>query len=244
MGGDDQERIRRALRYGPPIVLALLSLWFGLALAFLVASLSKSKGAATPAGRKIFHIAIFSGAVPAQLTLGFWGVVIYGSILSVMVLGIYLKGSGSVIFDAISPPGDGDGLRRTVPAPFLATVFGGLLGTLLAGQFAIVGYLVCGWGDAAGEIVGKRWGRRGLPAPFWAGTGSRRTLEGSLAVFLCGALGTVIATSLLGYPFHQAVGAGLLCGGSGAVAEALSGPATDNFWTQIVPTLVAWWWLT
>ncbi len=219
----------------------MLSLWFGLALAFFVAGLAKAKGQVAHMGRKVFHVAIFSGAVPAQMTLGFWGVVTYGSTLSLLLLGFYWSRRDSVVFDSLSPPAGEDGSRRTVPVPFFSTVLGGLLGGLLVGQFAIVGYLVCGWGDAAGEIVGRRWGQRRYAPPFQKKGPDSRTIEGSLGVFLMGSLGASVAILLLGFPLTRALGVGLLCGGAGAGAEALSGQNTDNLWMQIIPALTAWW---
>lgn len=175
------------------------------------------------------------------MALGFWGIVTYGSILSLLIIGVYRKGAGSVLFDSLSYPTREDGVGRTLPVPFLSTVFGGLLGALLVGQFAIVGYLVCGWGDAAGEIVGRRWGRRRFVAPFSEKGTDFRTMEGSLGVFLFGSLGAAGAILLLGFSAAQALSVGLLCGGCGAVAEAITGQDTDNLWMQILPALTAWW---
>ena len=223
------------------MVLGVLTLLLALGLAFMVSGPSRAKGPSPYLGRKIVHTAIFSGAVPAQLTLGFWGVVTYGSVLSLLILIAYWKRSRSGLFDLLSPPGVEGGSRRPFFVPFSATVFGGLLGTLLVGHFAIIGYLVCGWGDAAGEIIGKGWGRRTFTVPIGTDRATPRTLEGSLGVWLFGALGAGAAILLLGYPLPTAMGVGLLCGGTGAIAEAVSGQNTDNFWTQIVPAFISWW---
>lgn len=241
MGDNAPERLRGTLRFSPLIVLAVLSLWLGLALAFLVAELSKSGGGGVHLGRKVFHIAIFSGAVPAQMVLGFWGVVTYGSSLSILLLGMYWNRRDSGPFDPRSQPALEKVPRRIVSKPYFSTVLGGLLGVLLVGQFAIVGYLVCGWGDAAGELVGRRWGQHPFAPPFGEKGLDTRTIEGSAGVFLLGSCGAFVAILLLDFPFTQALSVGLLCGGAGTVVEAFSGQNTDNLWMQIVPALTAWW---
>jgi dolichol kinase len=223
------------------IALGALTLTFGFALAFLVSWLPRTQGSSTHLGRKVFHIAIFSGAVPAQLTLGFWGVVTYGSVLSLLILLAYWNRSRWGLFGLLSPASREGSSRRSFAVPFFSTVLGGLLGALLVGRFAVIGYLVCGWGDAAGEIVGKGWGRRTFNVPGRTGSTEPRTFEGSLGVWLFGTLGAGMAILLLGYPLPSALGVGILCGGAGAGAEAASGKDTDNFWTQIVPALMAWW---
>ena len=111
----------------------------------------------------------------------------------------------------------------------------------LVGEFAIVGYLVCGFGDAAGEAVGRKWGRHVYRPPFLNSKAYTRTVEGSLGVFLIGALGAGIALFLLGFGLPELLLGALVCGALGSVAEGLSGPRTDNFWVQVIPSLAAWW---
>ncbi len=224
----------------PLFVLGLASLGFGSALASLVGGLAKADQASRGLGRKVFHAGIFSGAVPAHLLLGFWGVVVYGSVISLIVLVAFWRGPGFPFYDALARPSDGDVSRRFVITPLLSTALGGLLAALLVGSFAVVGYLVCGWGDAAGEPVGERWGRHRYSSPFSSKNQRSRSLEGSLAVFLAGSFGAGLALGLLGFSFSQALGIGLACGAAGAVVEALSGPGTDNLWVQLFPSLLAW----
>ena len=84
-------------------------------------------------------------------------------------------------------------------------------------------------------------GRRHYRAPLSRASGSVKTLEGSIAVLVRGFLGGWAALGLLGFPPHQAAGAGLAAGLAGALVEGLSGGRTDNFWVQLVPSLTAWW---
>jgi dolichol kinase len=225
------------------LALGIGTLAFGIALGAVSIRLERGDGSRRSLGRKTFHIAVFTGAVPAQLWLGFWGVVLYGVVLALLVAQGLLRGTGSSFFRALAREGDGEGKARLVLLPLLMTALGGLLGVLLVGRFAIVGYLVCGWGDAAGELVGGVWGRRGYSPPFSRGAPPSRTVEGSLAVLVAGFLGAWAALDLLGYPPRFALGIGVLCGLVGALSEGLSGRGTDNLWVQLLPSLTAWWFL-
>jgi phytol kinase len=225
----------------PLALTALGSLLLGLTLATVAGGLTRAGEEPRRLARKVFHLGVFTGAVPAHLLQGFWGVVVYGSVMAGLVLVALLHGPGLAFYEALARPEKGTVPRDTVLRPLLATAFGGLLAALLVGELAVVGYLVCGWGDAAGEIVGARWGRRRYRRPFaGAGEGSR-SLEGSTAVLAVGALGAAVAVLLLGRPLQEAAVTGALCGAMGALAEGISGPGTDNLWAQLVPSLGAWW---
>jgi len=222
------------------LILGLVSLGFGLTAASLAGEMAK-RGVGSPGlRRKAFHIGIFSAAVPAHLLQGFWGVVTYGTAISIIVLFALWRGPGHSFFDALARPSDGGASRRFVLGPLGSTAMGGLLASLLVGDFAVVGYLVCGWGDATGEIVGERWGRRRYSSPLSGDKNRVRSLEGSLGVLGAGFLGASAAIGLLGYSLPQALGIGLLCGAVGALAEGLSGHGTDNLWVQLLPSLLAW----
>lgn len=225
----------------PLLVVGLASLGFALALASLVGGMARAGHAPRSLSRKVFHAAIFSGAVPAQLLQGFWGVMVYGSVVALIVLVAYWQGPGSAFYDGLARPSDGRQSHRSILVPLLATALGGLLSTLLVGSFAVVGYLVCGWGDAVGEPVGERWGRHRYSTPLASRCTRTRSLEGSVAVFLAGSLGALMAILLLGYPLSSAIWIAFACGGIGAIVEGLSGPETDNLWVQLGPALLAWW---
>jgi hypothetical protein len=48
------------------------------------------------------------------------------------------------------------------------------------GDFAVVGYLTCGWGDAGGELVGRSLGRHPYRLPLPMARAPRRTLKDPL----------------------------------------------------------------
>ena len=223
------------------LLTALASVAFGLALTALVGGMAGAAGSERQYARKVFHLGVFSGAVPFQLLQGFWGVVIYGSVISVLVLAACWHGPGDSLYQALIRTSDGPESRASILRPLFSTALGGLLAVLLVGRLAAVGYLVCGWGDAGGEWVGRRWGRHRFSRPFSGASERRRSLEGSLAVFLLGSLGACVALLILGYPIAVSWSRGLVCGAVGAVAEGASSPGSDNFWVQLLPALSAWW---
>ena len=225
----------------PYLALGVGSLVFGLFLGTLSVRMSRGDAPACRLSRKVFHIGIFTGAAPAQLWLGFWGVVLYGTVIGALVAQACVRGEDASLFRALARDGEAGAGRCQVLAPLAATVVGGILSVFLVGPFAIVGYLVCGWGDGVGEIVGQRWGRRRYGSlPFYRRR-SVRTVEGSLAVLGGGFLGGWAALDLLGYPPLLSVGVGLLAGAVGAVSEGLSPEGTDNLWVQLLPSLASWW---
>lgn len=231
----------------PLLALGAGTLAFGLAVGAVSIRLGRADRARRALGRSTFHIAVFTGAVPAQLWLGFWGVALYGAVMALVVSQGLLRGAASPFFEVLAREGEGEGVgkgtARTVLWPLLMTALGGLLGVLLVGRFATVGYLVCGWGDGAGELVGRVWGKRRYSPLLARGNAPERTVEGSLAVLFAGFLGAWAALGLLGYPPLAALGFGFLAGLVGAVSEGLSGRAVDNLWLQLLPSLTAWWFL-
>jgi phytol kinase len=225
------------------IALGIGALVLGLVLGALSGRLARGGRPLGSLSRKLFHIGIFTGAVPAQLWLGFWGVVLYGTVIGVLVAQASLRGERASLFRALARGEDEDHRHRQLLVPLAATVVGGTSSVLLVGPFAIVGYLVCGWGDGVGEVVGQRWGRTTYGSLPLGGRRSTRTVEGSLAVLVGGFLGGWAALDLLGHSVLASVGIGLLAGAVGAVAEGLSPEGTDNFLVQLLPSLVSWWFL-
>ena len=123
--------------------------------------------------------------------------------------------------------------------PYFATLIGGLASNILFGPLAIVGYLVGGLGDAAGEPAGTRWGRRRYA--IRGQNGPTKTLEGSVAVVAASMVALLIAVAIrpefhLSWQLWIVVPViGVVCG----FVEALSPRGWDNVPMQIVPTVLA-----
>lgn len=92
----------------------------------------------------------------------------------------------------------------------------------------LVGMIV-GLGDGLAEPVGKRWGRHRYAALGWPkGQFSRKSLEGSLAVFLGAVAGVYICEGPELQQWLTFAAAATLVGVAAAVVEALSPRGLDN----------------
>ena len=214
-------------------VLALT--WSYICLGF-AAHLRRNRRLSTGYTRKVFHVLIFLSVVFVQALGGFAWVCIFGAMVSLVVALAVLAGPGNRFYEAIAR--ETDGARRTyfIVIPYFATLIGGLVSSVFFGPLAIVGYLVGGLGDAAGEPVGTRWGKRQLN-----NSEGTKTFEGSIGVIVASAVALVIAI-IIRPEFHWnpqtliAVPAiAIVCG----FVEAFSPRGWDNVPMQIVPTVLA-----
>ncbi len=189
--------------------------------------------------RKIFHFSIFTVAGLIQIAWGLPAVALFGMVVASLVTYAVWRGDGYPFYEAMAR--DSDRPRRSlfIMVPLATTAFGGMASNLLFPQFAFVGYLVCGWGDALGEPVGARWGKHDYRVPSLAGIPAHRTLEGSAAVCLGGAVAAAIGLGLFGLPLAVAVGGGVACGVFGALVEAVSNHGLDNFTIQVAASAAA-----
>jgi phytol kinase len=156
------------------------------------------------------------------------------------VLAAVLRGEGHPLYEALARPTDLPHPHRFVLVPLLTTALGGGAANLLFPGYAYVGYLVCGWGDAVGEPVGTRWGRRRFRVPSMAGVSATRSLEGSVAVLLAGTLAALIGLLAAGRPPAEAAAMAAAAGLAGAVVEAISTHGLDNLTVQVAASAAAW----
>ena len=206
-------------------------------LAGLLATRLRRRGVPAPYTRKVFHFAIFSFAAVMHLWRGPAGVVTFGGVVAALVL--YATIRRNRLFYALARPSDAPRERLFVLAPLLSTAAGGLLANAVFGPFAIVGYLVAGWGDALAEPVGTRWGRHRYRVHSMFGVAATRSLEGSAAVLVAGAMAGFIGLVVLGVPHLAAIVVAGGVGLTGAVVEALSTHGVDNLTVQVAASGVA-----
>ena len=190
--------------------------------------------------RKLFHLVIFSAAAVVHVLWQLPGTVVFGTVITGIVLAAAASGDGHPFYEALARDGDRPHRTLLIVIPLFTTAVGGLVSALLTGPYASVGYLAAGWGDAAGEPVGARWGRHRYRVPSLAGVPAHRTLEGSAAVFLVAWFGSAIALWSLG-PASEALSVGLACGAAAAVVEAGSNHGLDNFTVQVAASVTAMW---
>lgn len=230
----------------PPPTAALALAGFGVAVAcaagFGFGALKLRRGVRTGYTRKLFHFTIFSLATLLHAWGGWPAVNAFScGVVAVILFGVW-RGDGHPVFEALARESDAPHRAFFIIVPLLTTALGGLASNALAGDFALVGYLVTGWGDAVGEPVGRRFGRHPYRVPTLMGVPSTRSLEGSAAVGLAALLATFFTLHfafqqpLEGAFFHASVVAAAT-----VAIEAVSPHGTDNFTTMAGAALLARW---
>jgi phytol kinase len=227
----------------PDLATVLLVAPAALACAGLAAAAAarlRRRGVRVPYTRKLFHFVIFTGASAVQLWRGLPGVTVFGGVVAGVVLGAVYRGRGDPFFEALARPSDEPHPRRFILVPLLTTAVGGGLANLLFPGYAYIGYLVCGWGDAAGEPVGTRWGRHRFRVPAMAGVSACRSWEGSAAVFVTGTAAALLGLLAAGRTLPEAALTALAAGAAGAAVEAFTTHGLDNFSVQLAASAAAW----
>ena len=207
--------------------------------AVIVGRLRVVRGVRAAYTRKIFHFSIFTVATLFHLAWRLPGVTVLGIVTTAIVLYAIRRGDGHPLYEALARPTDAPHRTLFIVVPLVTTALGGVVTNILFARFAYIGYLVCGWGDAVGEPVGSRWGRHRYRVPSLSGVRAQRSVEGSAAVFVVGAVAATVGFTASGRPLGEAVLVGTVCGLFGAAVEAVSHHGLDNFTTQVAAAFVA-----
>jgi phytol kinase len=219
-----------------------LSIFFILTVGYLAGYIKLKFKIKTNYTRKLFHIAVFTFAGFIALYGSFEGVLIYGGISTVYIFILVYLGEGNILWEGIAREEDHPHRSLYIVLPLISTASGGILGQLLFGQFAMIGYFIVGLEDAAGEPVGVRFGRHRYTVPTISGKKFTRSLEGSSAVFL---VTSVTAALLLFYGMslsvHTSLFGALVIGISACLVEAVSPHGFDNFTVQFVSLIGAYY---
>src|SRR5215207_3066697 len=170
---------------------ALLALVWSYSCLSFAGHLKTKKGLRTGYTRKVFHALIFLSAVVVQAAGGFVAVCVFGVMVSVVVGFAVLRGPNDRLYEALAREQDGTARTYYIIVPYFATLIGGLASNILFGPIAVVGYLVGGLGDAAGEPVGTRWGRH-----RYLSANVTKTFEGSIAVLTASLVALLIGVAI------------------------------------------------
>lgn len=190
--------------------------------------------------RKLFHFLIFISAAIVNVFGGFWAVCVFGVMVSLVVGLALVRGQGDSLYEAIAREHDGPQRTYYIVIPYFATLIGGLISNIFFGPLAVMGYLVGGLGDAAGEPAGVKWGRHRYRIPGGPKLATK-TFEGSLAVLIASTLALLIGVAL-SHELHfglQSIIALPLIAVLCTLVEAFSPRGWDNLPMQIVPTVLA-----
>ena len=189
--------------------------------------------------RKLFHVLIFTSAVFVHAFGGFWAVCVFGLMVSLVVALAVVRGRGDRLYEALARKQDGPHRTYYIIVPYFATLIGGMVSNVFFGPFAVMGYLVGGLGDAAGEPAGLRWGNH----PYRTSNGVRvtKTLEGSAAVLAASVVALLIGVAIspeLSFGLRSFIALpaiAFIC----MLVEAFSPRGWDNVPMQVVPTVLA-----
>lgn len=232
------------LRFLPDVTTVMqvgpVALLYGSVIAWLCGHLRMRRGVRTPYTRKIFHFSIFTMASVIQLVWGLPGVVVFGSLVSMIVLFVVWRGDGHAPYEALARPTDAPHRTMFIIIPLITTAVGGVMSNLFFPTYAYIGYLIAGWGDAVGEPVGTRWGRHRYRVPSLSGVPATRSLEGSTAVFIVGSTAAVLGLMAAGAGTGAALTIGIGAGLAGALVEAFSNHGLDNLTVQVAGAGTAW----
>jgi phytol kinase len=159
-----------------------------------------------------------------------------------LVLGFAVfRGAGSSFYEALAREQDRPHRTYFIVLPYFATLIGGIANNIFFGPLSVVGYLVGGLGDAAGEPVGTRWGRHRYNIPtFGKIPVSTRSYEGSLGVLITSLAALFIAVAISPDIYLNVrtlvtlPAIALAC----TLIEAVSPHGWDNTPMQILPTFL------
>ncbi len=154
-------------------------------------------------------------------------------------------GDGNFFFESMAREKDSPRRGYFVIVPYLATALGGIVSNLLFGSSAIMGYAICGAGDAVAEPVGLRFGKHTYRVPSLKKVRiSERSLEGSLSVFIVSAIISLFFFILLFQsPFSMAIVSSLLLSIAVVFVEAFSFHGADNLSIQITVSTLAYFFI-
>jgi phytol kinase len=217
--------------------ILFLYTWFSL---WFASFLKVQKALKTAYTRKVFHVMIFLMAGILQIVLGLSGVVLFGIIVVLFVLFSVFKGNGFPFYEALARPKDEPRRSIFVVLPLLTTALGGVLANVLFYPFALVGYFVCGCGDAVGEPIGAKWGKHEYKIPSAFGVKVTRSIEGSIGVLIVGFLAAFFALLFSSYDLWTSLYVGFVCGLGGALVEAVSTHGFDNLTIQVIVSGIAY----
>ena len=219
------------------ILVALLALAWSYACLSLAAHLKTRFRLRSGYTRKLFHVLIFVSAAIVSVLGGFWAVCVFGAMVSLVVGLAVFRGRGAGFYEALAREQDGPDRTYYIVVPYFATLIGGMTSHVIFGPLAVVGYLVGGLGDAAGEPAGVRWGRH----RYTTSGGVKKTLEGSLAVLAASVVALAIGVAIspqLSFDLQSLIllpAIALVC----TLVEAFSPRGWDNVSMQLVPTVLA-----
>jgi len=193
--------------------------------------------------RKIYHIFIFTAAWFIQTFLGFYALTIFASIILLMAFDmLFIKKDKSLILSmsATATHFFGKTKNRHIIVPFCMTALGGILNNIFFATYAPIGYLVAGWGDAAGSIIGKNIGKHFYSFKLLGKYKVKKSIEGSIGVYIFSVLAIFVGLHFFGISTLLALLAAIFFSLVITLVEAISPIYSDNLTIQLITGLMLW----
>jgi phytol kinase len=222
----------KSLALGGPVGL----LWAAACL-MLAGWLKTRRGWLTGYTRKLFHFLIFASVVVVHAIWKTPGVCLFGAMTTIVIAYALFRGPDHFMYEAMAREKDEPRRTHYIVVAYFATLIGGLLSSIFFIDTAVLGYLVCGLGDAIAEPVGTRFGKHQYRVFAIRSVRAVRSLEGSGSVFLVSMLTLILC---MAFSPHFTLTANsvliaLLIAGISTAVEAVSPHGWDNVTLQVVP---------
>ena len=219
------------------VLLVIFTTWAFLC-SKVAAYLKTKKALRTGYTRKAYHFLIFISAAVINLKFGFTGVCLFGIIVSCFIFYALFKRKASGLYLALARENDFPNSTLYIIIPYLSTLMGGILINYFYPGFVIIGYLICGIGDASGEVIGTKYGNHTFRVKLLNIHKSVKSLEGSGSIFIISFLIYFVYSIIT----HQAINLGImgLIFSSSlivTVAEIITPKGFDNLTIQIIAVL-------
>jgi len=226
---------------GTLFTMGPLGFCWSMACLYFAGYLKRQHGWKTGYSRKTFHFLTFISVAFIQTRFGTPGVCLFGGMSSLVVLISILLGDGNILYEALAREKDAPHRTYYIVAPYVATLIGGLFGNIVFGEAALFGYLAAGVGDAAGEVIGTRYGKHIYKVKAMRSVAAIRSWEGSAGVCVMCLLSLIAAVWLSpSFSYKESYLILLpLIALTCALVEAFSPHGWDNATMQIVPAALA-----
>jgi len=223
------------------MIFVPVNVGFIIGVNYLAGWIKRYRGWRTNYTRKITHISNFTFLMVLTFFGGYTASFIFGLLMIGYGVIIVVLGDGNIFYEAVAREQDVPYRAFYLVVPSIATIIAVLMNRTIFGDYANLGYLVAGWGDAVGEPIGVRFGKHRYKVPTLTGIACTRSYEGSTAVFVMSSFAAAFTMeALLEVPPLLAVGAGIAAGIGAPLVEAVSPHGMDNFTIQVAAVAMAY----
>ncbi len=224
------------------VLFTPVNITFIIGMNYFAGWLKRYKGWRTNYTRKVTHISNFTFLMVLTFFGGFTASLIFGLLMIPYGIIVIILGDGNIFYEAVAREQDEPYRAFYLIVPTIATIIAVMFNRTIFGDYANLGYLVAGWGDAVGEPIGVRFGKHRYKVPTLTGIECTRSIEGSAAVFIMSSFASAFTmVVLLDVPPLLAVGTGIAAGIGATLVEAVSPHGMDNFTIQVAAVAMAYY---